>query len=79
MTPNYHSLLNNVRPSTFKPNARWFDCWESEHGLNMKKPNRKYKVPKAVMGERVAIGWCNVARIRALCLAIHGYDPEIEN
>ncbi len=76
---SYHCLMNNVRPSTFKATARWFDCWEREHGLNMKKPNRKYKVPKAVMAERVGIGWCNVARIRALCLAIHGYDPEIEN
>ena len=45
----------------------------------MRKPNRKYKVPKQVLAERLAIGWCNVARIRALCLATHGYDPEIEN
>ena len=41
----------------------------------MRKPNRKYKVPKAVM----AVRWLNVARIRALCLAEFGYDPEIEN
>ncbi len=45
----------------------------------MRKPNRKYKVPKAAMAERLEIGWCNVARIRAFCLATHGYDPEIEN
>ncbi len=45
----------------------------------MRKPNRKYKVPKAVMAERLEIGWLNVARVRALCLATHGYDPEIEN
>ncbi len=45
----------------------------------MLKPNRKYKVPKEVLAERLAIGWCNVARIRALCLATRGYDPEIEN
>ena len=25
------------------------------------------------------IGWENVARVRALCLAVHGYDPEIGN
>ena len=45
----------------------------------MRKPNRKYKVPKRVMAERLEIGWLNVARVRALCLAVHGYDPEIEN
>ena len=47
--------------------------------MSMRKPNRKYKVPKAVMAERLEIGWLNVARIRALCLAEFGYDPEIEN
>ena len=45
----------------------------------MRKPNRKYKVPKATMAQRLEIGWLNVARVRALCLAVHGYDPEIEN
>ena len=47
--------------------------------MSMKKPNRKYKVPKAIMAERLEIGWLNVARVRALCLKVHGYDPEIEN
>ena len=51
----------------------------TKYGLSMRKPNRKYKVPKAVMAERLEIGWLNVARIRALCLAEFGYDPEIEN
>ena len=32
-----------------------------------------------IMAERLEIGWLNVARVRALCLAVHGYDPEIEN
>ena len=47
--------------------------------LHAETEPRKYKVPKAVMAERLEIGWCNVARIRAFCLATHGYDPEIEN
>ena len=62
-----------------QPTARWFSGWQREYGLSMRKPNRKYKVPKAVMAERLEIGWLNVARIRALCLAEFGYDPEIEN
>ena len=45
----------------------------------MRKPSRKYKVPKKLMGERLEMGWTNVARVRALCLAVFGYDPEIEN
>ena len=45
----------------------------------MRKANRKYKVTKAVMAERLEIGWCNGARVRALCFAVHGYEPEMEN
>ena len=36
-------------------------------------------MPKATMAQRLEIGWLNVARVRALCLAVHGYDPELEN
>jgi hypothetical protein len=43
----------------------------------MRNANRKYKVPKWVMGERLEIAWKNTARIRALCHACHGYDPQI--
>ena len=45
----------------------------------MRNANRKYKVPKWIMGERLEIAWKNIARIRALCLACHGYDPQMEN
>ena len=62
-----------------KLTARWFRLWEADYGLCMRKANRKYKVPKAVMAERLDIGWCNGARVRALCFAVHGYEPEIEN
>ena len=36
-------------------------------------------MPKAIMSERLEIGWLNIARVRALCLAVFGYDPEVEN
>ena len=44
----------------------------------MRKPNSKYKVPTTIMAECLEIGWLNVARVRALCLAVQGGDPEIE-
>ena len=61
-------LVRGKRPPTFQPTARWFSGWQREYGLSMRKPNRKYKVPKAVMAERLEIGWLNVARVRALCV-----------
>ena len=53
--------------------------WQREYGLSMRKPTRKYKVPKALMAQRLESGWLNAARSHALCLAVRGYDPEIEN
>ena len=75
----YQCLMQAQKLVSVKLTARWFRNWEAEYGLSMRKANRKYKVPKAVMAERLEIGWCNCARVRALCLAIHGYDPEMEN
>ena len=63
----------------FVPSSSWFAHWQKEYGLSMKKPNRKYKVPKWVLEERLKLWWTSVFRIRALCVAIHGYDPDMEN
>ena len=75
----HQCLLRGAKLVTFKPTARWFSRWQAEYGLNMRIPNRKYKVPKHVLSERLEIGWCNVARVRACCLATQGYDPDVEN
>ena len=75
----HECLMRGQRATAVQLTARWFSNWEADYGLNMRKANRKYKVPKAVMAERLQIGWLNVARVRALCLACHGYDPEDEN
>ena len=72
-------IVRGKKATTFQPTARWFSLWQREYGLSMRKPNRKYKLAKWIMAERLEIGWLNVARVRALCLAVHGYDPEIEN
>jgi hypothetical protein len=71
-------LLNGVRVSAPKK-SNWFSSWEAEYGLSMRNANRKYMVPKWVMGERLEIAWKNIARIWALCHACHGYDPQMKN
>jgi len=35
--------------------------------------------PKARFQNGVEIAWLNIFRVRALCIAIHGYDEEMEN
>jgi len=72
-------LTRGVKVSLFEPNAKWFKSWENEYGLSMQNPNRKYKCSKALLAKRLEAFWITVFRIRALCMALHGYDPDIEN
>ena len=72
-------LVQGVKPRLFKPTSRWFKAWQSEYGLSMRRPNRKYKCPRHVVAERMRLWWISVFRIRALCMEVFGYDPEIEN
>ena len=52
----HECLAHGVKVVGVELRSRWFRSWEAENGLNMKKQNRKYKVPKAVMAERLEIG-----------------------
>ena len=38
--------------------------------MSFRKPNRKYKVPKAVLEQRLEKGWLNVFRVRAAVAAL---------
>ena len=75
----YQCLLNGWKVQAFDICDRWFKCWQAEYGTTMRKPNRKYKVPKHVLDSRVEIWYLSGARVRALCMAAWGYDPECEN
>lgn len=59
--------------------SMWLSEWRYEYGLSLRKPNRRYKVPRRVQAERLDIGWQNVFRVRAAVAALKGYDPHIEN
>ena len=60
----HESLMWGLQLRTVDLSGRWFENWESEYGLSMRKPSRKYKVPKAVMAERLEVGWCSVGTLR---------------
>ena len=56
------SLLVGCKPIVPTLRSEWFRGWESDYGLSMRNPNRKYKVPKWLMLERLKIAWLNFAR-----------------
>ena len=72
-------LRAGVSPVAMQLRARWLRTWAREYGLCLRAPNRRYKVSKRVLAERLEIEWLNGARVRQLCLCAHGYEPEHEN
>ena len=56
----HSQLVNGFSPTPFQITPKWFAGWENEFGLALKHPNRKFKVPLAVMEERCEIGWTSV-------------------
>ena len=72
-------LEASVKVTQVELRSRWFSDWRHEYGLSLRKPNRRYTVPRAVLARRLDIGWLNVYRVRAAVAALLGYDPHMEN
>ena len=66
-------------PKGMMTDWKWLKRWSCDYGLSVRAPNRKFKVPKWLLEERLVIWWLNLARVRALCQECHKYDPEQEN
>ena len=56
----------------------WLKNWRLEYGVSLRVPNRRWKVSRSVLEERVRITWLNIIRVRRLCALAHGYDPVME-
>ena len=61
-------LANNVAPERVQLNGNWLRDWLDERGLTLRQPNRKFKVPRLVLAERLKIWWVNTARLRKLVM-----------
>ena len=72
-------LLQGIQPKIFRVRARWFLAWEAEYGLSMRAPNRRFKLPRLILEERLRIWWITLAMLRVLALECLGYDLEMEN
>ena len=72
-------LKRGAKPKVPRLRSDWFADWRREYGLSMRLPNRKYKAPKWLVGQRLEVGWLNMARVRQACHDILGYDPEVWN
>ena len=57
----------------------WLRMWRLYYGVSLRKPNRKWKVKRWVLAERLRIAWENTFRVRALAKAVLGYDLDLDN
>ena len=60
-------------------NSDWLLRFRTSMGISLRQPNRKWKVPKAVLLGRLKTTWLNTFRIRQLCLLAHGAEPFLDN
>ena len=75
----YACLLGGNPVQTLNPDSWWFKRWEEEYGLSMRKANRKYQVPRAVLKERLELFLVSLFSIRLFISLVFGYDPLILN
>ena len=57
----------------------WLNQFLAEYRISARLPNRKFKVPRAILAERLEIFWISVAKVRKLILLHFGYDPDCRN
>ena len=66
-------------PETVDAGPRWVKRWLIEVRLCSRLPNRKYKVKRWIMRERMGIFWINVTKWRYWVFLEFGYDPDFRN
>ena len=59
--------------------SKWLKDWQMEYRVSFRRPNRKFKVPKRVLEERLCIYWANLVRLRSLALQLFGYELDVIN
>ena len=59
-------------------NHYWIHAWRKQYRVSLRRPGKKFKVPRHVFLERCRITWCNVIRARLFVWHLFGYWPEID-
>ena len=64
---------------TVDVSTKWVKMWLIEVRLAQRMPNRKYKVKRWVLKERLCIFWINTHKWRKWVFLEFGYDPDFRN
>ena len=66
-------------PETVDVGPKWIRMWLIEVRLTSRMPNRKFKVKRWILAERLCIFWINIHKWRYWVLLEFGYDPDFRN
>ena len=66
-------------PNPPQIHAHWLRRWRLEYRVSFRRPNRKFKVPRHTLEDRLRVFWSNVAKVRQLAQLVLGYDLDIVN
>ena len=72
-------LINDTVPDFVKIDRVWLQRFMSDYRITSRIPNRKFKVARWVLSERLEIFWLSVAKIRKFIMLKFGYDPDCRN
>ena len=72
-------LKKKVEPEHVQVDGSWLQMLLAEYRLSSRRPNRKFKVPRCVLAERLKLFWIGTAQIRKLIILEFGYDPKFRN
>ena len=65
-----------VKPTVLEVNSVWLWRFRKAYDISLRLPNRRWKLPRSVLLERLRIMWVNTIRLRTLALLLLGYDLD---
>ena len=68
-------LLRGVKPDPPLINSHWIRRWMRQFRISLRRPNKRYKVPLAVLQERLQIFWLNLVRLRTFIRMVSATTP----
>ena len=72
-------LKRDVQPECLDISHKWLLRLLHEYRISHRVPNRKYKVARWVLAERLEIFWLSVSKVRKCILLHFHYDPDCSN
>ena len=68
------ALRNGEQGDVPEITSMWLYRFRKAYGISLRKPNRRWKVPRRVLLSRLRTMWSNVIRVRVLATLLLGYD-----